>query len=205
MTRIVRQATLVLTALALVMLLTQANAKHLKVHSKRDAIPSNWSTYVDKINGFSMRLPPGWTIEVAKSEYPRKEVVHIDMNSSLANAYLWGLRIEVIPNPKRLTAEAFYREKLAVMDKEMSGWGGSDDTMHQHPITIAGQRGIARQFLAPDSTEKEVTFTWGDKAYEIGYTLDYSVMADKDKRESSHRIKLLEMMISTLRPQEQRE
>ncbi|MBI2843734.1 MAG: hypothetical protein HYX78_10075 [Armatimonadetes bacterium] len=196
---------LTLTLFATQSTLSDSKTKKVSSSSKKQAIPADWGTYVDKINEFSIRFPPGSTIRVNKSDYPIKNAVHIDIDKLPGIREWHGLGIDVIPNPKRLTAKAFYEERIAAMEAEVPDIkpGSLLLRRNERPITIGKQQGMVRQFEIGDGIQKEVTLAWGEKAYQIGYVVSFTDMTIRQKKENPSRIDMLERIIKTFRPQMQ--
>jgi hypothetical protein len=180
------------------------NKSQPKRASPASTIPSNWGTYVDRINGFSIRFPPGSVIGVSKGDGGGVDVDIVPLPGTAGWGGL-GVHVHMIPNPQGLTAEEVYQADLAEIDKQQEkepdrGYPGSSNTFSQRKVSIGGQPGHEREYLfANGYREHEVTLAWDKLAYQIGYTVSSMDMTDKQRAENPQRIKLLEMMISTIR------
>ena len=163
---------------------------------------ADWSTYADRVNGFSVRFPPGSALDLTKPEIFLS--LGIDPSPE-ANRGLWGVSIMPILNPGKLSSEQLYRANLAALDERQKkepglNLGGTSSTKSEREVIIGGRKGYERTFaFANGYLIKDTFLAWEDKGFQISYIIPTLDMSDKQRAGNARRTKLLDDIIATIR------
>ena len=184
---------------------TQAFAVVLPLgHDSAQSAPpvstKRWTRHIDRVNGFSIRVPLGTTFQTLKEQ--AATMVWIEPPSPIYKG-LWGLRIRVSSNPRQLSAEQLFRANLAAMEAHQKANPDMSiyNSITHSPILIGRSKGRQMRYtFANGHLTREVTLAWGKRAYRVGYEESNMDMTRQQQAENPQRIALLNTIISTIRP-----